>query len=117
MEFIKVHVGLEGFGCYCLLHWNQLLSRMHLDLLTLPSRQLLPLSFIESCISRVLGTRFTNVISSSAGAVLDIDNEKDYRIMCQMFSRWKDYQHQQEETRQTEYGHIHLNTVPRHDAA
>lgn len=117
MEFIKLHVGLEGFWCYCLLHWNQFLSRMYLDPLTLPTRQLLPLSFIESCISRVLGTRFTNVVSFSAGAVLDIDNEKDYRIMCQMFSHWKDHQQQQEETRQTEYGQIHLNSVPRHDAA
>ncbi len=116
-EFIKVHVGLEGFWCYCLLHWNQLLSRIHLDPLTLPTRKLLPLSFIESCVSRVLGTRFTSVVSSSAGAVLDIDNEKDYRIMCEMFSHWKNYQHQKEETLKTKYEQIHLNSVSRHDAA
>jgi GTP:adenosylcobinamide-phosphate guanylyltransferase len=117
IEFIKVHVGLEGFWCYSLLHWNQLLSRMHLDLLTLPTRQLLPLSFIESCVSRVLGTRFTNVVSSSAGAVLDIDNEKDYRIMCEMFLPWGDYQRQQEETLKTKHEQIRFNSVSRHDAA
>jgi hypothetical protein len=64
-----------------------------------------------------LGTRFTNVVSSSAGAVLDIDNEKDYRIMCEMFSHWKNYQRQQEETLKTKHEQIHLNSVSRHDAA
>ncbi len=116
-EFMKVHVGLEGFWCYCLLHWNQLLSRIHLDPLALPTRKLLPLSFIDSCVSRILGTRFVNVVSSSAGAVLDIDNEKDYKIMCKKFSQWKNYQHQKEKTLTREYENTHLNSLSRHDAA
>jgi hypothetical protein len=59
--------------------------------LTLPTRKVLPRSFIESCISRVLGTRFATTISPLVGGVLDIDNEKDYTTMCTMFSSWQHY--------------------------
>lgn len=116
-EFLKIHVGLDGFCCYCLLHWNQLLSRICLDPLTLPTRKLLPLSFIERCISRVLGTRFVNVISPATGAVLDIDNEKDYKTMCTMFSLWRNYQHQREETLKEKYNNNHLSLLSKHHAA
>ena len=116
-EFLKIHVGLEGFWCYGLLHWNQLLSRIYLDPLTLPTRKLLPLSFIESCISRVLGTRFTTIISPSAGAVLDIDNEKDYKTMYKMFSLWQNYHYQSEEALKEKYNHTHASPLSRHNAA
>lgn len=95
-EFIKVHVGWDGFLCYLLLHWHQFLSRIHMNPLTLPTRKVLPRSFIESCISRVLGTRFATTISPFVGAVLDIDNEKDYTTMCTMFSSWQRYLQEQE---------------------
>jgi GTP:adenosylcobinamide-phosphate guanylyltransferase len=116
-EFLKLHVGLEGFWCYCLLHWNQLLSRINLDPLTLPTRRLLPLSFIESCISRVLGTCFVNVVSHSPGAVLDIDNVKDYKIVCKMFSLWQNYQHQREEILKEKQKHTQVSSLSRDDAA
>ncbi len=88
-EFLRVHVGWQGFWCYGLLHWNQFLSRIHLDPLTLPTRFLLPRSLIEGCVSRVLGTRFVTTTLPLVGAVLDIDNERDYRAMCDMFSTWQ----------------------------
>jgi len=116
-EFIKVHVGLEGFWCYGLLHWNQLLSWIHLDPLTLPTRKSLPLSFIKSCISRVLGTRFATIISPLAGAALDIDNEKNYKTMCKMFSLWQNYQYQREETVKEKYNPSHPSQLSRDDAA
>ena len=116
-EFLKIHVGLEGFWCYGLLHWNQFLSRIYLDPLTLPTRKLLPLSFIESCISRVLGTRFTTIISPSAGAVLDIDNKKDYKTMYKMFSLWQNYQYQSEGTLKEKDNHTHASPLSRHSAA
>ncbi len=88
-EFFKVHVGWQGFWCYGLLHWHQFLSRIHLNPLTLPTRFLLPRSFIEGCVSRVLGTRFGTTVTPLVGAVLDVDNERDYRAMCDMFSVWQ----------------------------
>jgi len=97
IEFLKLHVGLEGFRCYTLLHWNQLLSRMRLDPLTLPTRKFLPLSFLNRFCSRMLGTRFTTTISPLAGATLDLDNEKDYKAMCEMFTPWKNYLKKSEE--------------------
>ena len=96
-EFINHHVGLKGFGCYALLHWHQFLSQIHLNPLTMPTRALLPHSFINSCISRVLGTRFTTTVTPFVGAVLDIDNERDYKTMCTMFSSWQHYLKQREE--------------------
>ncbi len=96
-EFLNHHVGLKGFWCYVLLHWHQFLSQIHLNPLTMPTRALLPLSFIDNRISRVLGTRFTNTITPFVGAVLDIDNEKDYKTMCTMFSSWQNYLKQNEE--------------------
>lgn len=95
-EFLKGHVGWDGFLCYVVLHWHQFLSRIHLNPLTLPTRKVLPRSFIESCISRVLGTRFATTISPFVGAVLDIDNEKDYTTMCTMFSSWQHYLQERE---------------------
>ena len=96
-EFIKHHVGLEGFMCYALLHWHQFLSQIHLNPLTLPTRTLLPLSFIDKCIARVLGTRFTTTVTPFVGAVLDIDNERDYKTMCAMFSSWQHHLKEKEE--------------------
>jgi molybdopterin-guanine dinucleotide biosynthesis protein A len=96
-EFLNHHVGLKGFWCYSLLHWHQFLSQIHLNPLTLPTRTLLPLSFIDNRISKVLGTRFTNTITPFVGAVLDIDNERDYKTMCTMFSSWQHYLKQKEE--------------------
>jgi len=90
-EFLMAQVGLKGLWCYGLLHWHQLLSRIHLNPLTLPTRMVLPLSFIESCISRTLGTRFATIISPSSGAALDIDNEKDYETICKMYESWQNY--------------------------
>ncbi|KPJ56412.1 MAG: hypothetical protein AMJ42_05365 [Deltaproteobacteria bacterium DG_8] len=116
-EFLRVYVGLEGFWCYGLLHWNQFLSRLYLDPLTLPTRKLIPLSFIERCISRVLGTRFTTIISPLPGAVLDLDNEKDYKTMCKMFSIWQNYQHQSEETLKEKYNHTPASSLSKHNAA
>ena len=100
-EFINHHVGLKGFGCYALLHWHQFLSQIHLNPLTMPTRALLPHSFINSCISRVLGTRFTTTVTPFVGAVLDIDNERDYKTMCTMFSSWQHYLKQREEAVKT----------------
>jgi GTP:adenosylcobinamide-phosphate guanylyltransferase len=90
-EFLGVHVGWRGFWCYGLLHWHQFLSRIHLNPLTVPTRFLLPRSFIEECVSRVLGTRFSTTVTPLVGAVLDIDNEKDYRAMCAMFAAWQQH--------------------------
>ena len=97
-EFLNHHVGLEGFMCYALLHWHQFLSQIHLNPLTLPTRALLPLSFIDRCIARVLGTRFTTTITPFVGAVLDIDNERDFKTMGAMFSSWEHYLKEREET-------------------
>jgi hypothetical protein len=44
----------------------------------------------------VLGTRFATTISPFVGAVLDIDNEKDYTTMCTMFSSWQHYLQERE---------------------
>jgi len=101
-EFLKHHVGLEGFMCYALLHWHQFLSQIHLNPLTLPTRALLPLSFIDKCIARVLGTRFTTTITPFVGAVLDIDNERDYKTMRAMFASWEHYLKEREEALKTE---------------
>lgn len=111
-EFLNVHVGWDGFLCYLLLHWHQLLSRIHLNPLTLPTRTLLPRSFIESCISRVLGTRFAITASPLVGAVLDIDNEKDYKTICTMFSSWQDYFHQDEAASKTAPSPVAANDSP-----
>jgi hypothetical protein len=117
IEFLRTHVGLKGFCCYALLHWNQLLSLIHLNPLTLPTRKLLPLSFVESCISRVLGTRFAAVISPLAGTVLDIDNEKDYRTMCEMFLPWGNYLNQREEILKEKRNHNQVSLLSNHNAA
>lgn len=117
IEFLRAYVGIKGFWCYGLLHWHQLLSRIHLTPLSLPTRKLLSLSFIESCISRVLGTRFATVISPLAGGVLDIDNEKDYHTMCTMFSSWQNYQHQRDKTLKEKLNHNHLSLQSNHNAA
>jgi len=90
-EILKVHVGWKGLWCYGLLHWHQLLSRMRLNPLTVPTRALLPLLFIERCVSRVLGTRFVTTVTPLVGAVLDIDNEKDYKAMRVLFPTWQQY--------------------------
>jgi molybdopterin-guanine dinucleotide biosynthesis protein A len=89
LEFFKIHVGIEGLWCYSLLHWHQFLSRIYLNPLTIPTRKLLPLSFIENSISKVLNTRFATVISPSIGTTLDIDNARDYKTMSKMFSHWQ----------------------------
>ena len=54
-------------------------------------------SLIERCVSRVAGARFTTITSPLAGTVLDIDNEKDYIAMCEMFVHWQDYQNKRNE--------------------
>ena len=117
IEFLRAHVGVNGFWCYGLLHWHQLLSRLHLTPLTLPTRKLLPLSLIESCASRILGTRFTTVISPLASTVLDIDNENDFNAMCEMFSHWQDYQNKMNELLKESYTLTHKRAHSKHDAA
>ena len=37
--------------------------------------------------------------------------------MCEMFSHWKNYQHQKEETLREKHEQAHLVSVSRHDAA
>ena len=117
IEFIKAHVGLQGFWCYGLLHWHQLLSRMHLTPLTLPTRKLLPLSLVERCVSSILGTRFTTVTSPLAGTVLDIDNENDFQAMCEMFVDWQDYQNKRNELFKEKHNLNHKSSSSKHDAA
>jgi hypothetical protein len=112
-EFLKLHVGWQGFWCYGLLHWHQFLSRMHLDPLTVPTRFLLPRSFIEGCISRVLGTRFVTTVTPLAGAVLDIDNERDYRAMCAMFSTWQRHLAEREAQIRNAQGYIVPEAQPK----
>ena len=117
IEFIKVHVGLQGFWCYGLLHWHQLLSRMHLTPLTLPTRKLLPLSLVERCVSSILGTRFTTVTSPLAGTVLDIDNENDFQAMCEMFVDWQDYQNKRNELFKEKHNLNRKDLHSKHDVA
>jgi len=117
IEFIKAHVGLQGFWCYGLLHWHQLLSRMHLSPLTVPTRKLLPLSLVERCVSSILGTRFTTVTSPLAGTVLDIDNENDFQAMCEMFVDWQDYQSKMNELFKEKHTLNHKSLHSKHDAA
>jgi len=116
IEFIKAHVGLQGFWCYGLLHWHQLLSRMHLTPLTLPTRKLLPLSLVERCVSSILGTRFTTVTSPLAGTVLDIDNENDFQAMCEMFVDWQDYQNKRNELFKEKHNLNRKDLHSKHDA-
>ena len=116
-EFIKMHVGLKGFWCYGLLHLNQFLSRIHLTPLTLPTRQLISLSLIERCVSRVAGAHFTTITSPLAGTVLDIDNEKDYIAMCEMFVHWQDYQNKMNKLFKEKHILNHKSSSSTHDAA
>jgi hypothetical protein len=116
-EFFKNHVGWDGFLCYMLLHWHQFLSRIHMNPLTLPTRKVLPRSFIENCISRVLGTRFEITVSPFVGAVLDIDNEKDYSTMCTMFSSWQHYLQERETAFKTAQHSVTSPSLSKNNAA
>jgi hypothetical protein len=88
-EFVKAKVGLRGLRCYGLLHLSLLLSRMHLEKLTWVPRRFASRAFVESCISRALGTRFVTIEVPLGGAALDIDNQRDYEALRTMFPRWR----------------------------
>lgn len=55
-------------------------------------RKKLPKEELESCISKILGTRFVSVETHFGGAALDVDNKKDLEIMKFRFNEWKQFQ-------------------------
>jgi hypothetical protein len=64
-----------------------------------------------------MGTRFTTVISPLAGTVLDIDNENDFKAMCEMFVDWQDYQSQRNKMLKEKHTPNHKHSHSTHDAA
>lgn len=52
----------------------------------------LTLSRFEKLVGRVLGTRISITETTYGGAALDIDNEKDYKIINEKFEEWMELQ-------------------------
>jgi len=71
---------------------SRVLMRMSLKRLSLYTRRLVSLRSLEEYAGRVLGARLASVETTFGGAALDVDNERDFLIISQMFSRWRDFQ-------------------------
>ncbi|MCB9397178.1 MAG: NTP transferase domain-containing protein [Acidobacteria bacterium] len=51
-----------------------------------------PMSRIEGLISKVLGVRMSMVVTTLGGSAIDVDNENDYRAICDRFGEWRKMQ-------------------------
>ena len=77
---------------YLLLHLNMVASIAGFHSLLAQTRRLVSIKRICKHISALLGTRFCVLENQLGGALLDIDNERDYRAMAKMFNIWKSEQ-------------------------
>lgn len=87
--FLRTNAGTKGMYCYLVLHWNLLLARLGLGFLTAGFRRLVSIEKLEEVIGDILGSRFGIVETQIPGAALDVDNDKDYETLKQMFTKWR----------------------------
>ena len=48
------------------------------------------MSYAEKYISQIVGTRFKIAITHIGGSAIDVDNQHDYRIICERHQEWED---------------------------
>ena len=87
MEHYPYYIGLQ----LCLFF-----SGLGLDSFVDIFRNWTPKQDLERCVSTIMKTRFVALEVPFPGAALDIDNDKDYEAICEMFQEWWDYLHQEE---------------------
>ena len=87
MEHYPYYIGLQ----LCLFF-----SGLGLDSFVDIFRNWTPKQDLERCVSTIMKTRFVALEVPFPGAALDIDNDKDYEVICGMFQEWWDYLHQEE---------------------
>jgi hypothetical protein len=80
---------IKGVFFYVLVKFSIFFSSLGLRWPTSLAREGLRLDVVEGAVSEILGTRFKTVETTFGGAALDVDNEKDYRTIDEMFDLWR----------------------------
>ena len=91
-ELLRLPSSLRALATYGLMQLSRVLMRMSLKRLSLYTRRLVSLRSLEEYAGRVLRARLTSVETTFGGAALDVDNERDFQITSQMFTRWRQFQ-------------------------
>ena len=79
-------------GNYLLLQLSLLFSRLRLRFLRDVVRKRTRVDSVVRCVSSLLKTRFSYACTTLGGGALDIDNEREYTVIKQRFSEWREYQ-------------------------
>ncbi|MBI3015751.1 MAG: nucleotidyltransferase family protein [Candidatus Tectomicrobia bacterium] len=91
-ELLRLPSSLRALRAYTLMQLSRVLMRMSLNRLSFYTRRLVSLRSLEEYAGKFLGTRLTSVETSFGGAALDVDNEQDFQVISQMFTRWRQFQ-------------------------
>lgn len=82
LERFKYYIGLESCLLFASLGMKSLVEYF---------RVWTPKKEFEQCISKIMNTRFMALEIPFPGAVLDIDNSRDYETVKARFKEWRDY--------------------------
>jgi molybdopterin-guanine dinucleotide biosynthesis protein A len=80
-----------GFRLFLALQLALFFSTLNLAALAEFFRRRAPKEKVESCISKLMKTRFAGLEVPFPGAALDIDNDKDFEAMKARFDEWRDH--------------------------
>ncbi|HET6370952.1 MAG TPA: hypothetical protein VFG95_07125 [Nitrospiria bacterium] len=88
-EILGTRRWIKGIFFYILVKFSIFFSSLGLRWPTSVARVGVRLDVVESAVSEILGTRFKTVETTFGGAALDVDNEKDYKTIDEMFDLWR----------------------------
>ncbi len=83
------HVKMQSLMLYIIMQLSMFFSFVGLERVGDMTRRHTSIKSVTESIGRILGLRFGCAITTRGGAALDIDNEKDYETMKQMFTTWR----------------------------
>ncbi len=73
---------------YAALQIARILHAAKWDKLARMIQKHLKITSLEYYLSHILGTRFKLVVTSFGGTAIDVDNEADYKAICERFEEW-----------------------------
>lgn len=91
-ELLRMPSALQVLWLYTLMHVSGTLKKLRLEGPSRFVRRSLSLRHLEEMAGRALGARLTCVETSFGGAALDVDKERDFAVISQMFESWRQFQ-------------------------
>ena len=82
-------LGLRGIAYFGMMRLSLLFRSWNWTSFARVVEKSLNITKAEGGVSEVLGSRYSTVITSSGATTIDVDNEADYKTVCDRFEHWR----------------------------